>query len=49
MAKIVSHEGNELTRQMTVKLTGSLVDMEKTILDGWCNEMGGLATQGNRV
>ena len=43
MAKIVSNEGNELTLQMTVKLTGSLMDMEKTILDG-CNEMGGLAT-----
>ena len=43
MAKIVSHEGNELTLQMTVKLRGSLMNMEKTILDG-CNEMGGLAT-----
>ncbi len=43
MAKIVSHEGNELTLQITVKLAGSLMDMEKTILDG-CNEMGGLAT-----
>ena len=43
MAKIVSHEENELTLQITVKLTGSLMDMEKTILDG-CNEMGGLAT-----
>ncbi len=42
MAKIVSHEENELTLQMTVKLRGSLMDMEKTILDG-CNEMGGLA------
>ena len=43
MAKIVAHEGNELTLQITVNLTGSLMDMEKTILDG-CNEMGGLAT-----
>ena len=43
MAKIVSHEGNELTLQMTVKLRGSLMNMEKTILDV-CNEMGGLAT-----
>ncbi len=36
-------EGNELTLQVTVKLTGSLMDMEKTILDG-CNKMGSLAT-----
>jgi hypothetical protein len=43
MAKIVAYEGNELTLQITVKLTGSLMDMEKTILDG-CNEMGGIAT-----
>ncbi len=43
MAKIVAREGNELTLQVTVKLTGSLMDMERTILDG-CNEMGSLAT-----
>jgi hypothetical protein len=34
MAKIVAYEGNKLTLQITVKLTGSLLDMEKTILDG---------------
>lgn len=39
----VAHKGNELTLQITVKLTGSLMNMEKTILDG-CNEMRGLAT-----
>ncbi len=43
MAEIVVREGNELTLQVTVKLTGSLMDMERTILDG-CNEMGSLAT-----
>ena len=43
MAKIVAHEGNKLTLQITVELTGSLMDMEKIIVGG-CNEMGGLAT-----
>ena len=43
MAEIVAHEENKLTLQVTVTLTGSLMEMEKAILDG-CNEMGGLAT-----
>ena len=43
MAKVVAHDGNQLTLQVTVTLTGSLLEMEKAILDG-CNEMGGLAT-----
>ena len=43
MAKIVSHEGNELTLQVTVKISESLMEMENAILDG-CNEMGSLAT-----
>jgi predicted GIY-YIG superfamily endonuclease len=44
MAKIVACNGNELTLQVTVKLTGSLMEMENTILDG-CNEIGHLATK----
>jgi len=43
MAEIVARNGNELTLQVTVKLTGSLMDMENTILDS-CNEIGSLAT-----
>lgn len=43
MAEIVAHEGSQLTLQVTVTLTGSLMEMEKAILDG-CNEMGNLAT-----
>ncbi len=43
MSEVVAHEGNQLTLQVTVTLTGSLMEMEKAILDG-CNEMGGLAT-----
>jgi len=43
MATIVASEGNELTLQVTVTLTGSLMEMENTILDG-CNEIGCLAT-----
>jgi hypothetical protein len=43
MAEIVARNGTELTLQMTVKLTGSLLEMENTILDA-CNEMGCLAT-----
>lgn len=44
MAKIVAYEGNELTLQVTIKLTGSLMDMEKAILNG-CNEIGSKATE----
>ena len=43
MAEIISRNANELTIQVTVKLSGSLLDMENAILDG-CNEMGCLAT-----
>ena len=43
MAKVVSLEDNKLTLQVTVDLTGSLMEMENKILDG-CNEMGSLAT-----
>jgi hypothetical protein len=39
MAEIIAHNGNELTIQVTIKLTGSLLEMENTILDS-CNEMG---------
>ena len=43
MAEIIAREGNKLTLQVTVILTGSLMEMENNILDG-CNEMGCLAT-----
>ncbi len=43
MVEIVTHEGSQLTLQVTVTLTGSLMEMEKAILDG-CNAMGSLAT-----
>ena len=43
MAKIIAHDENELTIQVKVKLTGSLMEMENTILDA-CNEVGCLAT-----
>lgn len=43
MAEVVSQEGNQYTLQVTVTLTGSLMEMEKAILDG-CNEMGRAAT-----
>ncbi len=32
MAEIIARNGNELAIQVTVKLTGSLLDMENTIL-----------------
>lgn len=44
MAKIVARKGNKLTMQVTVELTGSLMDMEDIILDA-CNDMGCLATE----
>ncbi len=44
MAKIVTREGNRLTLQVTVKLTGSLKDMEKNILDEM--KWGSLAIPG---
>ena len=43
MAEIIARNGNDLTVQVTIKLTGSLMEMENTILDG-CNEIGCLAT-----
>jgi hypothetical protein len=43
MAEIIARNATELTIQVTVKLTGSLLDMENAILDS-CNEMGCLAT-----
>jgi hypothetical protein len=43
MAEIITRNGNELTIQVTIKLTGSLLEMENTILDS-CNEIGCLAT-----
>ena len=43
MAAVVACEGNEITLQVTVKLEGSLREMENNILDGF-NEMGSLAT-----
>ena len=43
MAEIIARNGNDLTIQVTIKLTGSLMEMENTILDG-CNEIGCLAT-----
>ena len=43
MAKIIARIGDQLTIQVTMKLSGSFMEMENTILDG-CNEMGCLAT-----
>ena len=43
MAKIIARNDNELTIQVTIKLIGSLLEMENTILDS-CNEIGCLAT-----
>jgi hypothetical protein len=43
MSEIIAHDENELTMQVTVKLTGSLSEMENSILDA-CNDIGCLAT-----
>ena len=43
MAEIIARNENELTIQVTIKLIGSLMEMENTILDS-CNEIGCLAT-----
>ena len=43
MAEIIARNDNELTLQVTIKLTGSLLEMENTILDSF-NEIGCLAT-----
>lgn len=42
-AEIIKHDGEELTIQIKVKLTGSLFEAEHAILDA-CNEVGTLAT-----
>jgi len=34
MAEIIARNGNELTIQVTLKLTGSLLEMENTCLSG---------------
>ena len=43
MAKVVARARNKITFQVTIDLTGSLMEMENKILDG-CNEIGSLAT-----
>ena len=43
MAKIIARNKNELTIEVTIKLIGSLMEMENTILDS-CNEIGCLAS-----
>ncbi len=43
MADIIARNGNELTIQITLQLSGSLLEMENTILNS-CNEIGCLAT-----
>ena len=43
IAEVIAHDGDELTIQVKVKITGSLLEAEHTILDA-CNEMGQLAT-----
>jgi hypothetical protein len=43
VAEIIARNDNELTIQVTIKLAGSLMEMENTILDS-CNDIGCLAT-----
>lgn len=43
MAEIIARNGNEVTLQVTPRLSGSLLEMENVILDG-CNELGCVAT-----
>ena len=43
ITKVIAHDGDELTIQVKVKITGSLFEAEHTILDA-CNEVGQLAT-----
>jgi hypothetical protein len=43
IAEVIAHDGDELTIQVKVKITGSLLEAEHTILDA-CNEVGQLAT-----
>ena len=42
-AELIAHDGEELTLQVKVKITGSLFEAEQAILDA-CNEVGQLAT-----
>jgi hypothetical protein len=42
-AKIISRSGNRITLQLDIELTGSLLNMEESILGG-CNQLGCLAT-----
>ena len=44
MAEIITHKEDEITIQVTLKLSGSLMEMENSILDA-CNEVGCLATE----
>jgi outer membrane protein assembly factor BamB len=44
MAKIIEQKGKQLTLQVSVDLSGSLMDIENHILDA-CNEVGCLATK----
>jgi len=43
MVEIIAKNNNELTLQVTIKLAGSLMEMESSILDG-CNKLGCVAT-----
>jgi len=43
MQRLIAHDREELTIQIKVKITGSLIEAEQTILDA-CNEVGRLAT-----
>jgi hypothetical protein len=44
MGKIISYKEKELTIEVKIKLAGSMLEMEKNILDA-CNEMGKLGTR----
>ena len=44
LAKLVNHDGNEVTVQFTVKLTGSMLDDEQA-LQRSLNEAGKIAMQ----
>ncbi len=44
MATIISQSEKELTVQVTIKLEGSMMSMEESIMDA-CNEIGNLATE----
>jgi len=43
MAKVIEQKGNTLTVQVSIELSGSLMEIENHILDA-CNEVGSLAT-----